>query len=426
MDAEQGGERAGRRPRAPRAGDPATVDRDADRFGTEGAEVPGAQRAVVAEAAFRHAPDRPTVASTRRPGSRWRGPGESEIELENSRPPASSGAQMLPTVLAANGWKRPSSLNAPSRPSTPIRPSTSRPACRQPSPRVVLTIRSPHGRPSPGIRRREVEHAVGAGNDHARAAVGRAVLVTGRAHGRPDGNHAGRGQGSGPGDGERDRHAREQPAPPTATRAAGGHRRQLALELRDQGHCSPFRSAARPRLTRWRTTAFFRALELARDRRVVGLVQHAPADGLALVGGKIGEPGLHDGLLGLEHDTFDGAYGGLAHRERPEPEPRTRSSLDPPATPAGLHHVARDPQQPGAGAARFRPERRPRLIGAGEGLRGGVDGQLGVAHQRAHERHHRALVAAVEGGERGGIAVRAREQLVIGHPAPFWHGAAPL
>ena len=220
-----------------------------------------AQRAVVAEAAFRHASHRgtrPALTAQARAGRDQRphrvgeqppGPVERRADVPDRAVGERVEASVVRERAVAPEHADPAVDEPPDLHAT-------EPARRadDPHPPWRLAVR---------VRRRQVEQTIGAGDDHARAAVGLAVLVTGRAHGRADRDHAGRGQGGGPGDGERDRHAREQPAPLTSARPAGGHRRQLALELRDQGHCSPFRSAARPRLTRWRTTASEHSSSLA-------------------------------------------------------------------------------------------------------------------------------------------------------------------
>jgi hypothetical protein len=75
--------------------------------------------------------------------------------------------------------------------------------------------------------------------------------------------------------------------------------------------------------------------------------------------------------------------------------------------------VARDPEQPRQRRLAPGAEAPGADQGGGERLGRQIGGQLGVARAVAQEREDRALVAAVEDRERGGLGRRQRQQPVV-------------
>ena len=128
----------------------------------------GAEQAVVEVALVAGAADRSVLRA--RSGRRARGRHAAAVGVAARGAPAAGGLvahgdvgedpavgverrAVVGRPAAPDGrssWKSPSSSNAPSCPSAPSLPSTSRPTWMQPTPRVVLKTRMPHGGPPTG------------------------------------------------------------------------------------------------------------------------------------------------------------------------------------------------------------------------------------------------------------------------------------
>ena len=268
-------------------------------------------------------------------------------------------------VAGGNGWKRPSSPEIPSCPSSPSWSPTTRPACRHCIPRVVSTIRSPHGGPPAGSGTRSA-------SSRPPWSVGTPVPRSGLRSTRVGSTGSPIGMtpvaASAAPVTARPPAARQpgEQGPPAAT---GPGVDQRVTQLRQDGHrvssLSRRRRRPRPRLTRWRMTASEtrRSLAISAYSRSSSTRARSAA---ASCDGSSGEPGFDDRVALGGHQGLDQLDVRRRQHERLEADPAPRGGFDAAAPRAAGEHVASDPEQPharhaaGTRRTRRRPPKRPR------------------------------------------------------------------